>query len=698
MRLQIIFKKFFPLLITVVVASCVPKPGDETDSGKVSSGGTVTSIPNNTPFLSGVPTVVAYQDRVYSWTPTANDTGLTFSATGMPSWMSINTSTGELSGVPRDDEDINNLRIRAGKSNRYTEIGPFSLQVYGDPLKTYQWHLRNYGQTNFATNGGTSGEDLSADQVFQDSNLGEDIEVVISDSGLDIDHPDLFVNVLSPLCKDYTTTSPYYGDPGVDSTGDHGTSVAGIIGAAGWNGIGVRGIASEAKLIGYNYLGSGVSQTTAIQLDQASGDHDVYNYSYGSTFYPAISNANSSYDDQLEYGVSTQRGGKGSVYVKSAGNSFQECDFQYSGLYLDLLCFSHNSVAGAEDELPWNIIVGATNALGVKASYSSHGANLWVAAPGGEYGTTNPAIMTTDVAGCSQGYSRFGVAGIGFKNGSSSENSSCDYTHDFNGTSSAAPMVSGVVALMMEVNTSLTWRDIKHILAVTAQKVDSSSTDTVVDSSTDFDNGPFSIVDNDDMIGHVYSQGWVTNGAGYSFHNYYGFGQVDADAAVAMAKTYSAGTWSALDETDPSFVSSSSTVNLAIPDSNITGLSDTITVAHGTNLTIEAVQIKLNITHKRPGDIGIELTSPAGTKSILMNVNNSLLLALDSSGSPDWVDDHSDSIFLTNAFYGESSNGTWTLRVIDGLGTDTGSNGLDLAADADQKGNLVNWSINVLGR
>lgn len=680
------------LVYLSLVNSCVPQPGDKTGSNKLSAGGGVTIVPNDTPFISGTPTVVASQDRIYSWTPTSNETGLTFTGSGMPSWMSIDSSTGTISGIPRNAEDINNLRITASKSNLFTTIGPFSILVYGDPLKEHAWHLRNSGQSTFAINGGTSGMDINQDEVSRTDDLGKDVTVAVSDSGLDIDHPDLFVNVLSALSKDYATTVPYYGDPRVQLDGDHGTSVAGIIAAVGWNGIGSRGVAPEAKLIGLNYLGTGVTQTSAIQLDQASGDIDVYNYSYGSSFYPTALMSDSSYADQLKYGVTSQRGGKGSLYVKSAGNSFQECDFSNGAFFLGLQCYSHNSNLGSEDELPWLISVGATNALGVKASYSSHGANLWVSAPGGEFGVTNPAILTTDTAGCSDGYARFGVTGFAFLTGDDG-NTDCNYTQNFNGTSSAAPMVSGLAAVLLEANSNLTWRDVKHIMASTAQKIDSASADVVVDSSFDFDNGPYVTVQNSDMIGHTYSQGWTTNSAGYSFHNYYGFGQIDVDSAVSMAKSYSSFLTGMPSETDPTFALSQTAVGTAIPDSSAVGVSSSITVAQA--YTIEAVQIRVNITHPRPGDIGLELTSPGGTKSIILNINNSLLIGLDGA-TPDWVDDHTNAVFLSNAFYGENSNGAWTLKVIDGLGGTSGNTDLDSAAS--HTGTLVDWSVNVIGR
>ena len=49
------------------------------------------------------------------------------------------------------------------------------------------------------------------------------------------------------------------------------------------------------------------------------------------------------------------------------------------------------------------------------------------------------------------------------------------YTDSFNGTSAATPMVSGVVALMLQASPKLTWRDVPLILARSARQVDAQS-------------------------------------------------------------------------------------------------------------------------------------------------------------------------------------------------------------------------------
>jgi hypothetical protein len=64
-------------------------------------------------------------------------------------------------------------------------------------------------------------------------------------------------------------------------------------------------------------------------------------------------------------------------------------------------------------------------------------------------------------------------------------------------------------------------RDVKHILATTSEQVDASIAPVIVDGIT-------------------YHE-WVVNEVGYTYHNYYGFGGIDATAAVNSAKSYTGG-------------------------------------------------------------------------------------------------------------------------------------------------------------
>jgi subtilisin-like proprotein convertase family protein len=659
-----------------------PIPTSTSDQQSPIPQGTTNSVSE---LMSGTPSSLALQGVNYSFSPTIKDTGVIISGFNLPSWMSVDATTGRLSGVPIESAVHNNISLIATKGSTYSRIGPFSILIKGDLLGPDQWHLNNTAQENYALNGGVAGVDLNLSQAYTGGFTGLGIKVAVSDSGLTLYHEDLDDN-LSATHKNYFLDSPFIGSPEpFSNSGDHGTSVAGIIAAEGWNDIGVRGVAPDATLTGLRYVGS--SADTERTLDQAQGPYDIFNYSYGYNFVNFNFPWDGTYQDQLLDGFINGRDGKGQIYVKSAGNSYRECDFFYAGYYGiegGGICFNHNANMDSDNVTIPMIVVGAMNAKGQRSSYSSAGSSLWISAFGGEFGEDDPAILTTDQVGCTIGYSRTSDDGSDFQKGLDPNNKDCNYTHTFNGTSAAAPMISGIVALMLQANPELMARDVKHILAKTARAVNDPS----------FQNGVPHINGNFfELPGHEYEQNTITNAAGFNFHNWFGFGLVDGDAAVEMARSY-VSSWGPLVHLNKDFSSSTYRRSLgsSIPDDSATGLTSGIFVS--ASLTIEAVQIKLNVSHGRPGDLGVELTSPSGTKSILLNINNSMLIPDDDSGEPAWVADLTDFVMASNAFYGENSRGTWTLKIVDGLG---GSTGTEYDKATSQVGTLTNWSLNISG-
>ena len=525
-----------------------------------------------------------------------------------------------------------------------------------DPLVNYSWHLKNTGQKSFAEKAGTVGKDSKIIEANEEGYTGQGIRIAVSDTGMETSHEDLSGNVLAGEHRDYDLAKPWLGNP---STNDaHGTSVAGLIGAVGGNGLGSRGIAYGAKVAGFRYLGIKVS-TLAKMIDQANGNFDIFNYSYGMPTC-AYRDYYSSYIDQLKHGVTNLRGGKGSIYVKAAGNywmsSLSDCDSSVDSLSLDWNdWYFGNSSLYATHSWPYLIVVGAFNADGKRAFYSSPGSIVWVSAPGGRMGESKPAMVTADLTGCSQGYSDstkgvndFDKGPVTGKKGDGDLNQKCQYTSTFNGTSAAASVVAGVVALILEANKQLSWRDVKYILAKTADQLDASLGDT---DHTRKDRR---------LSGHTYLPSWVTNTAGFKFHNYYGFGGINAKTAVKMAESYSSflGAFVETSWTDSNTISSSNT----IPDASKEGLINVLNIQDDDNLTIEMVQIELSVTHPRISDIGVELTSPGGTKSVIIPINSNI----NGSNMNSWV-------LASNAFYGESSRGNWSIKLIDGLSGETGT-------------------------
>jgi subtilisin family serine protease len=80
---------------------------------------------------------------------------------------------------------------------------------------------------------------------------------------------------------------------------------------------------------------------------------------------------------------------------------------------------------------------------------------------------------------------------------------------NFFGTSAAAPLAAGALALVLEANPELTYRDVMHIIAQTARIPNLSEVN-----------------------------GWIINGAGYHVNDKFGFGVLDAGQMVALAQKW----------------------------------------------------------------------------------------------------------------------------------------------------------------
>ena len=575
----------------------------------------------------------------------------------------------------------------------------FPLQN-GDPLVAEQWHLQNIGQTGFSQSAGTSGNDLDIDFTHLMGIKGRGITVSVIDSGVEIDHPDLRANVVAGSLN--------LGD-GSDYPQDnngHGTSVAGLIAATEANGLGGRGVAPHANIVGFNYLPNqtvgnwlvshGLSEDFR-QLDRFT-DPRVFNQSYGSTpATPVVHNYvlnpwQELQDDVYRYITEESHWGRGSVYVKSAGNSFGTYNAYYQGVPILVLPYEnnqffnnqglpfHNANIAPDNNNHWNLVVSALDAHGKLTSYSSVGSNVFVAAPGGEFGEAAPAMVTIDLQGCEAGSNVAGEHGNALHGGSELD-PNCDYTGTMNGTSSAAPNTSGAIANIMSANHALDARAIRHILAQTARKTDENHPG--VDLTFENADG--------ELVTYNAIPSWQRNAAGYNFHQFYGFGAVDVDDAVYKAL------FTPVTPLPEQVITPWQTqiADTEIPDASLTGATSTL--AFEQDVIVEAVQVKLNIDHTRLRDLAIELISPSGTRSVLMSARTGWLGTTEGG--------YTDTLMLSNHFYGESAKGEWQLKVIDtdkgnsftvGFNASIGLVGFNRNNNAEN-GVLKDWSLRVIG-
>lgn len=567
-----------------------------------------------------------------------------------------------------------------------------------DPLYSEQWHLDNTGQTAFAANPAVAGNDLNTKLTQAMGIAGVGVKVAVIDSGVQIDHPDLAGNVVTGS-RNFVEDSPFPADYPVDANG-HGTAVAGLISAVGNNGEGVRGVASRSSLMGFNWLANQTLEGWLIShgADASTSDVRVFNQSYG--FSPITPIPFDENDPQFKLEMDVMKDvsesnawGRGAVFVKSAGNGYRyfntgrffvlPSDFFAGGGNQGLPM--HNSAQSYDNSSYYNLVTSALRADGTRASYSSVGANVWVAAPAGEYGQDFPAMVTTDLMGCEEGQNTSADLGINGLHGGTEQDPSCNYTSTMNGTSSAAPNTSGTIAAIMSTNHALTARDVRALLAETASVTDK-----------DHPGVQLEFVNNQgELVSYEAISPWQKNAAGVDFHTFYGFGAVNLDEAMKRARM--------TNNVLPAQIITpwaSNATEVSVPDASLVGGSSAIAVTD--DITVESVQVKLTLEHSRLPDLAIELISPSGTRSVLQTPRNGLVgQSLDPN-----VTGYENQLLLSNQFYGEDAKGEWTLRAIDTNGDEVFSfiayfnssaiYDVPMANNA-KPGVIKNWSMRIFG-
>ena len=397
----------------------------------------------------------------------------------------------------------------------------------------------------------------------------------------------------------------------------HGTNVAGVI-AARDNNIGVRGVALRATIYGYNLLADGGTYYTD---DRNKADAMTRNR-------VATAVSNNSWGPVDGYGLDLAP-----EEWEMAIDSGLTDGYAGKGVFYAWAGGNGHEVGDDSNLDEYANYYGVTAVCavgdnGIRSSYSEKGANLWVCAPssGGDRG-----IVTTE--------------------------NSDRYINTFNGTSAATPKVSGVAALLRHANSDLTWRDLKLILAASARQNDVSN--------AGWEEGARKYGSTDDSNR-------------YHFNHEYGFGVVDAAAAVALAQD-----WRNVPEFQDESLASP-TINRSIPNNMPSGITSSLSLNTEIDFT-EFVEVTVTIDHPSWRELRIELVSPAGIVSELaVPMNRS---DLNSGILTPW------STLLPGTFrfgsakhLGEDPSGTWRLQVSD-----------EFYGGFSNRGDLVRWSIKVYG-
>lgn len=469
-----------------------------------------------------------------------------------------------------------------------------------DPLYAQQWHLKNTGQV-----GGKAGFDVNLTTVW-DTWKGQGIKIAIVDDGLDMLHPDLLPNMAASGHYDWNATPPDTDPSPVAASDNHGTRVAGLAGARGGNTLGISGAAPAASLVGYRLISSLVSDADeADAMARDSATIQIKNNSWGGPDSPdEVYIPGPLFQAAKQSATAGGRQGLGTLFVWSAGNGRDRGDQGNKDGYT-------NSI----HDLP----VGALANDGTLSYYSETGAHVVMVAPSS--GNTGN-VVTTDRRGLFGSNPGFGTSDL----------ADGDYTRRFSGTSAAAPVASGVLALLLESKPTLGWRDVKEILLRSSTKVDAADA------------------------------GWLSRTGGddpalppIKHHVSYGGGLINAQQAVALAAN-----WTPLGPMVEE--SRSRTASLFIPDNNTTGLPLTFDFSDASPLRVENVSVRVDIDHDYRGDLEISLRSPTGVVSLLAAKE------VRDGG----VDGYQDHVFTSVRHWGDVAKGVWTLTIKDLAGADTG--------------------------
>ncbi|MEW6127787.1 MAG: S8 family peptidase [Acidobacteriota bacterium] len=305
-----------------------------------------------------------------------------------------------------------------------------------------------------------SGADISATRAWDLTTGSNNVVVGITDTGVDIQHPDLAGNIWTNVAEIPGNNLDDDNNGFVDDVNGwnffdnnnrvfdsvtfdaHGTAVAGVIGAVGNNGAGITGVSWNVKLMPLKFISNGSGDTAgavkAINYAIAQKNKGVNVRAINASWGPTGASCNDSFSKSLKKAIN-KAGNAGIVFVSSAGNG--DCGANRNGDDLDAAPEYPASWGGS---LPNALSVAAVDITDTFPTFSNFGhESVSVAAPG-------VAVLTTVPRG---------FAGLPEALAYSAQS----------GTSFSAPHVTGIVALLATREPSLTPEQIKQRIITTAE-------------------------------------------------------------------------------------------------------------------------------------------------------------------------------------------------------------------------------------
>ncbi|KAM4602371.1 proprotein convertase subtilisin/kexin type 6 [Polymixia lowei] len=449
---------------------------------------------------------------------------------------------------------------------------------FNDPKWSNMWYIHCNDNSNRCRS------EMNILAAWQRGYTGKNVVVTILDDGIERNHPDLAQNY-DQLASYDVNGNDHDPTPRYDSVNEnkHGTRCAGEVAAVANNSHCIVGIAYNARIGGIRMLDGDVTDIVEAKSLGIRPDYiDIYSASWGpKDDGKAVDGPGPLAKQAFELGIKKGRQGLGSIFVWASGNGGQQGDHCSCDGYTNSIYTISISSTTENGNKPWYLEVCSSI---LATTYSS-----------GEF--YDRKIVTTDLRQrCTDGHT---------------------------GTSVSAPMAAGVIALALEANLLITWRDVQHLLVKTSRPV------------------------------HLKANDWKTNAAGHKVSHLYGFGLVDAEAMVMEARNWRSvppqHTCTRMSDRRTRYIRADQSLNSTITTSGCSEQAE----QHVSYL--EHVTVQVLIVHPRRGDLEISLICPSGTRSQLLGKR---LFDNSNEGFRNWE-------FMTVHCWGERSEGTWTLEITD---------------------------------
>ncbi|XP_027402373.1 proprotein convertase subtilisin/kexin type 4 isoform X1 [Bos indicus] len=451
-----------------------------------------------------------------------------------------------------------------------------SLVVPTDPWFSKQWYMNNEMQS-----------DLNILQVWSQGLSGQGVVVSVLDDGIEKDHPDLWANYDPLASYDFNDYDP---DPQPRYTPSdenrHGTRCAGEVAAMANNRFCGAGVAYNTRIGGVRMLDGTITDVIEAQSLSLQPQHiHIYSASWGpeddgrTVDGPGILTR-----EAFRRGVTKGRGGLGTLFIWASGNGGLHYDNCNCDGYTNSIHTLSVGSTTQQGHVPWYSEACAST---LTTTYSSGVA-------------TDPQIVTTDL------------------------HHQCTDKHT--GTSASAPLAAGMIALALEANPLLTWRDMQHLVVRASRPA------------------------------QLQAEDWRTNGAGRRVSHHYGYGLLDAALLVGLARSWL-----------PTQPQKKCVIHIVhtrtrpagealapIPILPVMHVRKNVSACagHANSIrSLEHVQVQLSLSYSRRGDLEISLTSPMGTRSTLVAIRP---FDVSSQGYNNWI-------FMSTHFWDEDPRGLWIL-------------------------------------